>query len=245
MLIDAGSFGVSMVALLLMRPRPAAASASRALNTVVHEMGEGLVYVRRHAWLWGTLVAASVSLLCFMGPMRVLVPFVVKNDLHGSASDLGLVFAVGGVGAIIASIAFSQLGVPARPVIVMFVTWGLSVYAIAGFGLAGALWQLALVSFVSNALATFGLLIWATLLGTRVPRELLGRVSSLDWMLSIGLVPVSFIATGPIAELIGVAQTLVLAGVLGGTVFLAFLLLPEMRAPSHGRQTASWSPSPS
>jgi DHA3 family tetracycline resistance protein-like MFS transporter len=243
LLIDAGSFGVSLIALALMRPHPLAASANRGLSTVVHEVGEGLSYVRRYTWLWGTLVAAAVSLLCFMGPMRVLVPLVIKNQLHGTASDLGLVFAAGGVGAIAASMAFSHHGLPARAVVVMFVAWGLAIYAIAGFGLADALWQLAVVSFASAGLATVGQLIWITLLGTRVPRELLGRVSSLDWMLSIGLVPVSFIATGPIAELIGVSQTLVLAALLGGTVFLAFLLLPGMREPSPAPQTASSSPS--
>jgi DHA3 family tetracycline resistance protein-like MFS transporter len=245
LLLDAASFGVSFLALALMRPHPLAAGGNRGLSTVMHEVGEGLRYVRRHTWLWGTLVAASVSLLCFMGPMRVLVPLVVKNQLHGTASDLGLVFAAGGVGAIVASMAFSQRGLPARAVVVMFVAWGLAIYAVAGFGLADALWQLAVVSFASGGLATIGQLIWVTLIGTAVPRELLGRVSSLDWMLSIGLVPVSFIATGPIAELIGVSQTLVLAGLLGGTVFLAFLLLPGMRAPSPDQQTASSSPSPS
>jgi DHA3 family tetracycline resistance protein-like MFS transporter len=154
------------------------------------------------------------------------------------------VFAAGGVGAIVASVAFGQRGLPTRPVVVMFVSWGLAVYAVAGFGLSDALWQLALVSFASNGLATVGLLIWATLLGTRVPRELLGRVSSLDWMLSIGLVPLSYVATGPVAELIGVSQTLVLAGVGGGTIFLAFLLVPGIREPSRAPQTASSSPSP-
>jgi hypothetical protein len=40
---------------------------------------------------------------------------------------------------------------------------------------------------------------------------------------------VSFIATGPVAELIGASQTLVLAGVVGGVIFTAFLFLPGLR----------------
>jgi DHA3 family tetracycline resistance protein-like MFS transporter len=55
-------------------------------------------------------------------------------------------------------------------------------------------------------------------------------VSSLDWFVSIGLLPVSFALTGPIAGAIGVRTTLVAAGVAGAAVTLSFLFLPGMRA---------------
>ena len=58
---------------------------------------------------------------------------------------------------------------------------------------------------------------------------LLGRVSSLDWLISIGLLPLSFALTGPVSGAIGVQTTLVAAGVLGGIVTFAALLLPGMR----------------
>jgi hypothetical protein len=231
LVFDAASFGVSIAALLLMRPHPMAPRSSTGLGVraAFAEVGEGFRYVRAHTWLWGTLAAACVSLLFFMGPVRVLVPFVVKNHLAGSASDLGLVFAAGGVGAILSSLVFSQRGLPGRPVLVMFVAWALAICGIAGFGIVSELWQAALVNLAVQGLATVGELIWSTLVGTRVPRDLLGRVSSLDWLLSIGLVPVSFIATGPIAEIFGVQPTLIAAGLIGGAIFLAFLFLPGMR----------------
>ena len=64
--------------------------------------------------------------------------------------------------------------------------------------------DLAVAGASSSALGTaalfeVGQIIWITLLQTLVPRELLGRVSSLDWLVSIGLVPVSFALTGPVA----------------------------------------------
>jgi MFS family permease len=234
LLFDAATFGVSIVALALMRPHPLARSAQRGARSALFELKEGFDYVRAHTWLWGTLVAACVSLLVFMGPLRVLIPYVIKNQLNGSASDLGLVFAAGGVASIVTSLFFAQKGMPRQPVTIMFIAWGLAIVFIAGFGLATELWQAALMMVLVNALSTVGMLIWGTLLGTRVPRELLGRVSSLDWMLSIGLVPISFIATGPIAEAIGASQTLVLSGVLGGLIFGAFLFLPGLRDDERG-----------
>jgi hypothetical protein len=62
-----------------------------------------------------------------------------------------------------------------------------------------------------------------------VPKELLGRVSSLDWLMSIGLVPISFAATGPVAAAIGDDATLVWAGLLGTIATVAFLFVPGIR----------------
>jgi DHA3 family tetracycline resistance protein-like MFS transporter len=61
-----------------------------------------------------------------------------------------------------------------------------------------------------------------------VPAELLGRVSSLDWLISIGLLPLSFALTAPAVALLGARTTLVAAGVIGAVVTASALLLPGM-----------------
>ncbi len=58
------------------------------------------------------------------------------------------------------------------------------------------------------------MVVWGTLMSSRVPPELRGRVHSLDWFVSIGLTPVSFALTGPVSNAVGVDTTLILAGVL-------------------------------
>jgi hypothetical protein len=62
-----------------------------------------------------------------------------------------------------------------------------------------------------------------------VPRAMLGRVSSLDWLISIGLLPLSFALTGPMAGAIGTRGTLVAAGVVGAMVTCAAFFAPGMR----------------
>ena len=52
---------------------------------VIAELREGIAYVRTQTWLWGTLIAASLAILFFMGPLQVLVPYVVKNDLDAGS----------------------------------------------------------------------------------------------------------------------------------------------------------------
>jgi DHA3 family tetracycline resistance protein-like MFS transporter len=86
-----------------------------------------------------------------------------------------------------------------------------------------------LASIAFNALETAGTIVWATIKQRHVPSHLLGRVSSLDWLISIGLLPLSFALTGPVSGAIGVQMTLVGAAAIGGVVTFGALFLPGMR----------------
>jgi hypothetical protein len=58
---------------------------------------------------------------------------------------------------------------------------------------------------------------------------MLGRVSSIDWLVSTALLPLSYALTPPVAHLLGARTTLVLAGTVGAAVTLGFLFLPGLR----------------
>jgi MFS family permease len=225
---DAASFAISMLALLSMRTRAPRRTGERI--SVGADIRTGLRYVRRHVWLWATFASAALAYLLFMGPAEVLLPYIVKNDMHRGAADLGLVFAAGGLGSVACAIAIGQRGLPRRDITFMYAAWTLATVAVAGYGLASAVWQLMLASFAFNALETAGTIVWATAKQRHVPAALLGRVSSLDWLISIGLLPLSFALTGPVSAAIGARATLVGAGLIGGVVTFAALLLPGMRA---------------
>ena len=225
--VDAASFAVSGIAVLAMRP-PRTPSAAPSVSHA-GAVREGLSFIRRRVWLWGTLVAAAAAYLVFLGPSEVLLPYVVKNELHASAGTLGLVFAAGGLGAVGAALWMGHRGHPRRDVTVMYAAWTLATLAIAGYGFATAAWQLMLACLLFNALETAGTIVWATVKQHHVPSAMLGRVSSLDWLISIGLLPISFALTAPVAGVLGVRATLVGAGIVGGAITLAALFLPGMR----------------
>jgi DHA3 family tetracycline resistance protein-like MFS transporter len=128
---------------------------------------------------------------------------------------------------------------PRREITFIYVVWTLATVAVAGYGFATAVWQLMLVSVAFNALETAGTIVWATLKQREVPTSLLGRVSSLDWLISIGLLPVSLALTGPVSAAIGVRSTLVWAGIVGAAVTLAALYLPGMRDVERRRGSGS------
>jgi DHA3 family tetracycline resistance protein-like MFS transporter len=224
--VDAASFALSagMVAAIAARAAPAVADTS-----VAGDLRRGFRFVRENVWLWGTLVSAAVAYLLFLGPVEVLLPYIVKNGLHGSAAELGLVFAAGGLGSVGAAIVMSRRGQPRRSISVIYASWTLATLAVAGYGLATSAWQLMAASFAFHALETVGTIVWATLKQREVPASMLGRVSSLDWLISIGLLPLSFAITGPVAAAVGAQTTLMAAGAAGAAVTMAALFLPGMR----------------
>ena len=229
---DAGTFLFSTTMLVLMRSRPRDPSDER--TSLLSDTLEGLRFVRRTRWLLITMGASVLALFAVWGPWETLMPYVVRNDLGSSASGLGLVYAAGGVGAISVAVTLGQRGrLPRRAMTALYVTWATGMFATALFGVVNALWQAMLAGFIAEGSIAALIVIWFTVMQRLVPPSLLGRVSSLDWMITIAGVPLSFAAVGPLAEAIGTDATLVVAGLVGGVVTLIFMFLPGARDPER------------
>ena len=115
----------------------------------------------------------------------------------------------------------------------MYAAWTGGVLLLTGYGLMTALWQALAITFVWQALFQVGGIIWVTLLQTLVPRRLLGRVTSLDWLMSAGLVPVSYALTGPVAAAVGVNATMIWGGLVGAFFMGILLFVPGVRDPER------------
>jgi len=199
-------------------------------GSMLEQLREGFAYVRHTTWLLTSLLSFSVTVLVFWGPTDVLLPYVVKNDLGNGAGGFGLVLACGGAGAIGAAAAISRFGLPPRRLAFALLSFVVSCCATAGYGFAHHLWQMAAISAIGGAGFSAALVAWGTLMQTRVPGRLLGRVSSIDWMLSTMLAPVSFALVGPVSSLVGVRATLVASGLVSAAVLLgALVAVPELR----------------
>jgi len=235
-LLDAGTFVVAVATLLVMRlPRNATAPAPGTLDG----LRQGIRFVLANPWLWRTLLAASLTVLLFWGPYQVLLPFLVKNELHSGSATLGLIRALGGVGALLAALAVSQRGLPGWAMRAMLAGWALQSLTLAGYALAREAWLFAAISLAGGAFSALANVIWGTLMKTRVPNHLLGRVASLDWLVSIALVPLSFALTGPVAGLIGPRATLLGGGVLAAGTMITVMLMSGTRPSESPPQRRS------
>jgi MFS family permease len=244
-LADSATFLVSVATALRLTPRPLAHVVERSAR---RELREGFAFVRARTWLWATLVAAAISVV---GPAAryVLLPHLVKTELHASASALGLVYASIAAGSIVAALAYGRLGLTSRFVLVMYAGWALALLAVAGYGIAGNVAQLVAFGLVAGLGIAFAQGTWGTMMHRLVPREVLGRVTSLDWLVSTSLMPMWFVVIGFVADDVGVRSTLVAAGLIGGITTMLFpLVIRGLRDPEHdsaarGEARASIRPS--
>lgn len=175
---------------------------SRTKGSFFRDLREGCSYTIRTPWLLWTLIWACLSVLFLIGPIEVLLPFVVRDQLGGDSRMFGFLLAIMGVGSAAAALATASFRLPRRYLTVMIVTWGVGSLPVAAIGFMDSFWVLGAAMLIFGVTEGVGIVIWGTLLQRRVPRHLLGRISSLDFFVSLALMPVSMALAGPVAEVV-------------------------------------------
>jgi MFS family permease len=193
-------------------------------RSALTDMREGFVYMVRTPWLLSTLLFASLMILAVMGPLEVLIPFLVKDKLGGGPRDHALVLAAFGIGGALGSLVMASVRMPRRYLTLMNMGWGISCLPFLVMGSATSVWPVAVSALVMGAMFSAPMVIWGTLLQRRVPPELLGRVASLDFFVSVSLMPVSMALAGPVSEAIGLRTTFTVAGIIPVVVAVVAIL---------------------
>jgi MFS family permease len=198
-------------------------------QTALTDLREGIAYVRRTPWLWATLTFAFVVVFFFVGPFEVLTPFVITDRVDGGSAEYGILLATFGIGSAIGALGISSRPLPRLYLSVMLGVWGLGLLPLALLGIATELWVLLLAAIVIGVSEGVGTVIWGTLLQRRVPDALRGRVSSLDFFLSLALMPASMALAGPAAEAFGITAVFMVAALVGAVAAPVMFWLGRLR----------------
>jgi len=225
---------LAFVLLLLVHPEPAAPAEERpeapsGVAGVFHDLREAVVFTVRTPWLLWTLLFATGWVLVFVGPEEVLLPFVTRDRVGEDPRWFGFLLAIYGVGGVLGSIVVSSLRLPRRYLTVMMGVWGVSTLPFAIVGVTHEYWLMAVCLFLVGFGFSYGNVIWGTLLQRRVPRHMLGRISSLDFFVSLALMPLSMALAGPLAEVVPVEAIFIAAGVI--PLFLGAVAYAAARMP--------------
>lgn len=175
-------------------------SGKLAKTTAWEDLREAVRFVAKTPWVAWTLGWSSFILFFYLGPLEVLTPFLLREQLGLGSDAFGMVLAGFGVGAALGSFVISSLALPRRYLTVMLSLWGLPLALFGLFGFVGQLWIIVVLAFIMGATGGAGNVIWGTLLQRRVPRHMLGRVSSLDFFVSLALLPLSTAIAGPVGK---------------------------------------------
>jgi MFS family permease len=214
------------------------------LLTMVDDIREGVRYMVRTPWFLGTLLYACLWVLVMLGPIEVLLPFAVTDQTGGGAGSYALVLAAWGVGGALGSLVVASFKLPRRYLSVMNLAWGFGTLPLVVIGFTNQLWVMVIAVFVVGVGFAWGQVIWGTLLQRRVPPEMLGRVSALDFFVSLALMPISMALAGPVGEAVGFGWTFLVAGIIPALLGIAVIIIFRMRRDEIEHPLDDTPPSP-
>jgi len=217
-------------------PNPEKKDTQQTKN-ILREVKEGLVAIfekRGLAWLFSFDVLASFFIL----PVAALFPLMTLNHFGGTTFQMGLVEVAWGVGMLIGGVVLGLKKMKmANKVILMNIT---DIIMGLAFFLSGLLPASGLIPFfvLTTIGGIVGAIFWGAftvILQTKIDAAKLGRVFSIYGSLTILPAIPGLVATGYIADTIGLTTIFIIAGIALIGTGISLLCIPSVR--ELGRST--------
>jgi MFS transporter, DHA3 family, tetracycline resistance protein len=208
-------FAVGLTLLIATRPamRTPVHQPDQERPHLLRDLRDGFVFMAGTPWLLWTLLFASMFVLLVLGPIEVLLPFIAKQRFEDGAQTYGFILAFFGVGSALGALTVSSGRLPRRYLTVMMTMWSVGSIPLVVVGITSSFPLMAAATFVIGCTDGAGMVIWGTLLQRRVPTKMLGRVSSLDFFVSLAFMPVSFAIVGPLSKVVSMQTIFLVAGI--------------------------------
>jgi MFS family permease len=226
--LDALTFAVSAACLIALRPGHAVVTEDdEEHDGFAERLRTGWREVRGRPWLASGLGAMAAYHVFVLPAVLILGPTLARADLDG-ASSWAIIVACFGAGTIAGNLVAMRLEVR-RPVLLTAIALvgAATQAAIIGSGLGTA--GIALLEIPAGVAVSLFFTFWDTNIQQQVPPQAVSRVSSYDFAVSLGLMPLGMAVAGPIAAAVGVQQTLVGMSAVGTLAALAWLAVPDVR----------------
>lgn len=230
--LDGASFFISAVCVLALPRLPTRPRTISAASGVLHDLRKGIRAVLDSPWLWVTLTVASVSTIFLDGPYEAALPLLVQQRFGAQVGIYALLTSLSAVGSIGAAFWLGHYKRLRRRGLLSYGAWMLASLMLLLVGLPVPASMVSVAFFIQGAAITTLGLAWMNTLQDQafVPSDLLGRVASIDMLVSSGLVPIGYGLAGFAADQLGASLVFVLGGAISAAVIALGLLHPAIRA---------------
>ncbi len=219
--LNAASYLAVILALLSLRT-----AADRKVRAVREPLWSSvratLAVAARDAALPGIL--SGYGALLFLGPSpAVMLPIFALRVLHLSAPQMGFLFSALGIGTIFGGLAVASLGDfrhKGTLFLVAVLVWSA---ALGAFAASTATWLSVAALLILGAAQNAASATAITLMQTRVPPQMRGRIMSLNTLLVMGVRPLGDFPAGALIAAMGGPLTAGISALLTGAygIFLA------------------------
>jgi len=224
-------------ALLLKIEEPERTEEAGKTSHFMTEIREGLEIVWKHKWIAAMIAMASVQLMIVMGTENVMLPVITKREF-GTSSVYAIAATLFSLGGAISAILSIRLK-PKYPGLVCVSVW--AVFAVAPLVLAfpATKLEIYICYFIAGTSLGPWEAFWSTQVQREIPAKFQGRVFAIDYMGSVGLMPLGMAMAGPMTSVFGERQFLIGAAIFHLVICALTLLVPgakEMKSPGNSSQ---------
>ncbi|HLF26011.1 MAG TPA: MFS transporter [Anaerolineae bacterium] len=227
--LDALSFFISAGCLVPLLRLPTTPRLETRRANVLRDVREGIGTVLASPWLWISITIAGLANMTQVGPVAVALPFLINDHLQLDVGALGLAQSMHSIGAIAVAVWLGRLTRIRRRGLLAYGTWVAGGLITVGIGLSVSIVEVGLAMLLLGAAYSVCGLIWTNTLQELVPRDMLGRVSSIDYLGSFVLLPVGFGLTGWATDQWGTPLVFIIGGLLTAGLAALGLLHPGVR----------------
>ena len=230
-LVDSDDLMALLTALQLPAPTPAETEADTSAASPITDLVDGFRYVARTRWVRSSVLFAAVMGLAVTGPLEVLLPALMRSSHDNGPALYGAILAALGAGGLIGSLLAGSWRTPERFLPAMVGVWALGCLPLSIPALTNNPWAIGAGLAIYGALIGIGMVIWGTVLQEHVPLEMLGRVASLDFFISIAFMPLSIALTGILSRHIDTHTLFITSGLVPLATAALLAALGQLRMP--------------
>ncbi|MCB5178387.1 MFS transporter [Streptomyces antimicrobicus] len=195
---------------------------------LLKEATGGIRYACANRWLWVSIASFGVSVALVVAPAKALLPLASADVLGGGAGTYSLLVGSQAAGALLGGLLVARLRrIP--PGVLVFGGMTLVCGGFAVLAVSSAVVASVAVAVAVGAVLSAATVAWAATLQSRVPGELIGRVSSVDWLVSLGVSPLALVVVPQLLAYATATTVLLTAAVVALLVSAATVLVPDVR----------------
>jgi DHA3 family macrolide efflux protein-like MFS transporter len=226
--IDMATFIVAFIPLVIVKIPPVRKKGER--SSFKGDFLEGFGFIRRAKGML-TLLILATALNFLLVPLSTLLPYYVKVDHSGGASELALVMAFFQGGILVGGLVMSVVkGFKKKMVAVAISLYVIFLgYALVALTPSQAFWFMAMSGTIMALCVPVANVTLQTIIQTVVPAEMQGRVNSVVMALASAATPVGMILSGAMVVFIRTANLFLACAIVGALIVTLSWLFTDVK----------------
>ena len=216
-LLDIFTFLIAMVPLLLIKiPALRNITEESTKKSVSKDFKTGLLVIKMVPGLMAMIIFAMIWNFIFR-PWNVLLPYFILNTHEGTALSLALLMTSFSIGSITGSLITSikkdfkhKIKINIIGASLFFVGQIFAILAPKGNFLV-----MIIALFPGAVVFPITVSTYLSILQSAVPKDKVGRIMSIDHMISMAIAPIGALISGPLANLFGIVNLLLMCAFIG------------------------------